>query len=82
MSTDNVGESATAASEGIDPDLTSTAGFEDLDEDRLGQDPLEEGMDPPEDWSASDRTGTTAREQREGESLDEKLDQEIPDPNP
>ena len=31
MSTDNVGDSATAASEGINPDLTSTAGFEDLD---------------------------------------------------
>ncbi|WP_238418809.1 hypothetical protein [Gordonia sp. 'Campus'] len=82
MSTHDAGGDAAAATEGINPDLTVTAGFEDLDEDRLGKDPLEEGMDPPEDWSASDRTGTTAREQREGETLDEKLDQEVPDEHP
>lgn len=82
MGTSSDGSDAVAATEGVNPDLTSTVSAEDLDEDHLARDPLEDGMDPPEDWSASDRTGTTAREQREGESLDEKLDQEIPDENP
>lgn len=82
MSTADDSTEAATATEGVNPDLTSTVGAEDLDEDHLDRDPLEDGMDPPEDWSGSDRTGTTAREQREGETLDEKLDQEIPDENP
>jgi len=49
---------------------------EDLDEDSLGTDPLEGGVEPPEHWSGVDKPGTTAREQREGESLEEKLAEE------
>ncbi|WP_210745024.1 hypothetical protein [Nocardia flavorosea] len=52
---------------------------EQLDEDELAVDPLEEGMDPPDDWSAADRYATTPREQREGESLDDRLAEERPD---
>lgn len=63
----------------VNPELTSTVGAEDLDEDHLQLDPLEEGMDPPEGWSAADRTGVTTREQREGETLDERLAEEQPD---
>jgi protease I len=59
-----------------DPDLTTT---EQLDEDELGVDPLERGMDPSEGWSGADRHGTTPREQREGETLDERLAEEEPD---
>ncbi|KAF0968026.1 MULTISPECIES: hypothetical protein [Gordonia] len=49
MSTDSESTDATAATEGVNPDLTSTVGAEDLDEDHLARDPLEDGMDPPED---------------------------------
>lgn len=63
----------------VNPDLTAAVGAEDLDEDRLDQDPLEEGMDPPEDWSAVDREGITAREQEEGESLEHRAGSERPD---
>lgn len=63
----------------VNPELASAVDAEDLDEDRLQLDPLEEGMDPPEGWSAADRTGVTAREQREGETLDERLAEEEPD---
>jgi len=59
-----------------DPDMTTS---EQLDEDELGTDPLERGVEPPERWSGADRFGTTAREEREGESLDERLAEEAPD---
>ncbi|GAA4385546.1 hypothetical protein GCM10023147_07410 [Tsukamurella soli] len=63
----------------VDPVFAAAVGAEDLDEDRPQRDPLEEGMDPPEGWSASDRVGVTSREQREGESLDDRLAQEEPE---
>ncbi|WP_235686739.1 hypothetical protein [Tomitella gaofuii] len=63
----------------VNTDLTSAVGAEDLDEDRLGTDPLEEGVEPPEEWSAADREGVTAREQAEGESLEHRLWSERPD---
>lgn len=52
---------------------------EDLDEDRLRLDPLEDGMDPPEHWSQAMEHGTTERETREGQDLDERLREEQPD---
>ena len=52
---------------------------EQLDEDELAADPLEEGMDPPEHWSAADRYATSPREQREGEPMDRRLAEEEPD---
>lgn len=63
----------------VNPDLTSSVGAEEFDEDRIGLDPLEAGMDPPERWAASDRFGVSADEQREGESLDQRLEQETDD---
>lgn len=59
-----------------DPETTTA---EDLDEDELRLDPLEEGMDPPEHWSAAMDHGTTARETREGQELGERLAEEEPD---
>jgi hypothetical protein len=52
---------------------------EQFDEDNLGLDPLEEGMDPPEHWSQADRFGNTERELREGQDLDHRLAEEQPD---
>jgi hypothetical protein len=43
-------------------------------------DPLDRGVAPPERWSRAIRYGTTADEQEEGESLDQLLDEEEPDP--
>lgn len=54
---------------------------EELDEDELGLDP-EDGYDAPDDWAASDRWGTTPEEEREGESLDQRLREEEPDEEP
>jgi hypothetical protein len=62
----------------VNPDLTTSVDAEDLDEDRIGLDPLEEGMDPPERWAGSNQYGVGADEQR-GESLDQRLAQETDD---
>ena len=45
-----------------------------------GNDPLDRGVVPPERWSAGVRYGVTAEEQQEGESLDQLLSEEEPDP--
>jgi Family of unknown function (DUF5709) len=42
--------------------------------------PLDRGVAPPERWSRAIRYGTTADEQEEGESLDQLLAEEEPDP--
>jgi Family of unknown function (DUF5709) len=44
-----------------------------------GDDPLDRGVATPEHWSAAIRSGGTADEQEEGESLDELLAEEEPD---
>jgi hypothetical protein len=44
-----------------------------------GDDPLDRGVVTPERWSAPIRSGGTAEEQEEGESLDELLAEEEPD---
>jgi hypothetical protein len=45
-----------------------------------GDDPLDRGVVPPERWSAGVRFGDTATEQSGGESLDQLLAEEEPDP--
>jgi hypothetical protein len=44
-----------------------------------GDDPLDRGLATPEHWSAPIRSGGTADEQSQGESLDELLAEEEPD---
>ncbi len=55
---------------------------ESLDSDEVRNDDGDTVVDPPDDWSAANRFGMTAREQREGESLDQKLAEEEPDVTP
>lgn len=45
-------------------------------------DPLDVGYQAPDRWSGADRFGTTAAEQRQGESLDQLLAEEEPDIDP
>lgn len=57
----------------------------DLDnavDERSYDDMLDEGHSPPEKPLGVTRTGTTAAEQHEGETLDERLRQEMPEPEP
>jgi hypothetical protein len=53
-------------SESLDPDDLKNRGDDDV-------------VDPPEHWAEADKFGTTHSEEREGESLDERLAEEVPD---
>jgi len=53
-----------------------------LADERGLDEPLDEGYSPPERWSAGQGYGNTAREESEGETLDQRLDQEVPEPDP
>jgi Family of unknown function (DUF5709) len=47
-----------------------------------GDDPLDQGILPTDRWSAGERYGTTLSEERAGESLDQLLAEEEPEPDP
>lgn len=53
---------------------------EDTLVDRNVDDVLDEGYTAPEKWSSGQGFGTTAEEEEHGESLDQRLIQEQPDP--
>ncbi|WAX76547.1 DUF5709 domain-containing protein [Streptomyces sp. KMM 9044] len=53
--------------------------LQDAVDERTYDDILDEGYSPPERPLGVTKTGTTASEQYEGESLDEKTRQEVPD---
>jgi hypothetical protein len=55
---------------------------EGTDSDELHNDDGDIVVDPPEGWSEANRFGMTAREEREGESLDARLAEEEPDISP
>ncbi len=52
---------------------------ESTDSDEVRNDDGDSVVDPPEGWSEADRFGMTAREEREGESLADRLAEEEPD---
>jgi Family of unknown function (DUF5709) len=47
-----------------------------------GDDPLDQGIVPPDRWSAGEGFGTTLAEEQAGESLDQLLAEEEPDQDP
>lgn len=55
-------------------------GEEDTLDDRGLVDPLDEGYSPPEKPLGVTRFGTTYEESREGETIDQRIAQEEPDP--
>ena len=52
---------------------------ESTDSDEVRNDDGDIVVDPPDDWSEANKFGMTAREEREGESLDDRLAAEEPD---
>ena len=64
-----------------DEDQPQSTG-DSLSDDRGLPEPLDEGYSPPEKWSPGVLRGNTAYEESVGESLDERLVQEVPEPDP
>ncbi|MER8002415.1 MULTISPECIES: DUF5709 domain-containing protein [unclassified Streptomyces] len=67
-----------------DAEITEDEGILDPEDTLLnrGADPFDEGWSPPERPLGVNHVGTTAAEQRAGESLDERLAEEVPDQQP
>lgn len=55
---------------------------EDTLNDRGVDDVLDEGYSAPEKWSPAEGFGNTADEALQGESLEQRLRQEVPEPDP
>jgi hypothetical protein len=64
-----------------DEDQPQSTGDSLTESDRVAE-PLDEGYSPPEKWSAAQKFGNTPLEEQMGESLDQRLDQEVPEPDP
>ncbi|HEY9304693.1 MAG TPA: hypothetical protein VIO95_10425 [Mycobacterium sp.] len=68
------------ASDDVDPQGDYTLSpSEATDSDEVRNDDGDVVVDPPDDWSEADKFGVTAREEQEGESLDDRLAAEAPD---
>lgn len=76
MSTDDV-DTTTANDLGGAEDMLSP--MESTDSDDVLNDDGDEVVDPPEGWSGVTKFGMSAEEEREGESLDQRLAEEEPD---
>lgn len=74
----------------IEPDDTGFEQSENLDQmqsedtlvDRGVDDVLDEGYSPAENWGPGEGFGSTAAETEQGETLDQRVDQELPDADP
>ena len=53
-----------------------------MSDDRGLTEPLDEGYSPPEKWSVGQGYGNTPLEEELGETLDQRIAQEEPDPDP
>lgn len=58
-----------------------STGDSPADSDRMAE-PLDEGYSPPERWSPGEGYGNTPLEELLGESLDQRIAQEEPEPDP
>jgi hypothetical protein len=69
-------------SAGSDLEDDGVLGASDTLDGDPGDDLLDQGIVPPDRWSAGEGFGTTQSEERAGESLDQLLAEEEPDPDP
>ncbi|MBB5957982.1 hypothetical protein FHS29_004590 [Saccharothrix tamanrassetensis] len=70
---------STGAPDAVETDPAGLNSAEDLDEDRIRKDPLESGMDPPEQWSGVTKYGMTPWEESHPRPLADRLAEERPD---
>ncbi|HET7386489.1 MAG TPA: DUF5709 domain-containing protein [Nocardioidaceae bacterium] len=68
--------------EGYSVDDEDQLQSEDTLVDRGTEDVLDEGYSAPERWSPAEKFGNTAYEEETGETLDQRIAQEDPEPDP
>ncbi|MCF6377079.1 DUF5709 domain-containing protein [Nocardioides KLBMP 9356] len=66
----------------VDDETQPQSTGDSLVDDRGLPEPLDEGYSPPEKWSAAQGFGNTPLEESMGESLDQRVAQEVPEPDP
>ena len=66
----------------VDDEDQPQAGGDSLVDDRGLSEPLDEGFSPPEKWSPAQKFGNTPLEEAEGETFDQRVQQEVPEPDP
>ena len=66
----------------VDDEDQPQGGGDSLVDDRGLDEPLDEGYSPPEKWSVAEGYGNTPLEEELGETLDQRLAQEEPEPDP
>ena len=80
--TENIGESSREDYGEYSVDDENQLQPEDTLVDRGLDDALDEGYSPPEKWSAAEGYGNTPYEEEVGETLEQRLAQEEPEPDP
>lgn len=76
MSTNDAGETTANDLGGADDMLSP---MEATDSDEVLNADGDEVVDPPDDWSGATKFGMSSEEERQGESLDQRLAEEVPD---
>jgi len=66
----------------VDDETQPQSTGDSLVDDHRDVDPMEEGWNPPEKWSVAQGYGNTPLEEELGETLDQRIAQEIPEPDP
>ena len=80
-SADSIDEAAMADVPDAEEQLDQEQPYDSL-VDRGVEDALDEGYSPPERWSPGEGYGNTPAEEEAGETLDQRIAQEEPEPDP
>jgi Family of unknown function (DUF5709) len=80
--TENEDPSETYHGYSVDDEDQPQSTGDSMADDRGLDEPLDEGYSPPEKWSAGQKYGNTPLEEELGETLDQRLAQEEPEPDP
>lgn len=80
--TDSVGPAENYHGYSVDNEDQPQSTGDSMNDDRGLDDPLEEGYSPPEKWSPGEGFGNTPYEEARGETLDQRIAQEEPEPDP
>jgi hypothetical protein len=79
---ENSGENETYNDYSVDDEDQPQGDGDSLVGDRGLAEPLDEGYSPPEKWSPAEGYGNTPYEEEVGETLDQRIAQEEPEPDP